>query len=97
MYREKNKKYNVPFSYNASGLELQLNREMNKVMVHKVFDNSPAEEAEIKVDSELNEINGKSAIEIGLPELRRMLKESGNTVNIKVDGKSIDLKLKSII
>ena len=97
MYWEKNKKYNVPFSYNASGLEQQLNREMNKVMVHKVFDNSPAEEAEIKVDSELNEINGKSAIEIGLPELRRMLKESGNTVNIKVDGKSIDLKLKSII
>ncbi|MFY0653224.1 MAG: aspartyl protease family protein [Cyclobacteriaceae bacterium] len=97
MYWEKNDKYNVPFSFNASGLELQLSKDMSKVLIHKVFDNGPAEGAGIMVDSELQELNGKAAIEIGLPELRRQLMEDGKTVNIKVDGKSIDLTLKSLI
>jgi predicted aspartyl protease len=97
MYWEKNKKYNVSFGFNASGLELQLDKELNKVLIHKVFDNSPAADADIKINSELNEVNGRSAADIGLPELRKMLNESGNTVKIKVDGKLIDLKLKSLI
>ncbi|MEQ6121290.1 aspartyl protease family protein [Reichenbachiella sp. MALMAid0571] len=97
MYWEKNDRYSEPFQINASGLELQLSEDMSKVMIHKVFDNSPAEDAGIKVDSELNEVSGKSAIEVGLPELRRILSESGKTVKIKVDGKSIDLKLKALI
>lgn len=97
MYWEKNDRYKEPFQVNASGLELQLNESMSKVLVHKVFDNSPAESAGITVDSELTEVNGKPAIELGLAELRRILSESGKSVKIKVDGKSIDLKLKALI
>ena len=97
MYWEKNNAYNVPFKFNSSGLELQMSKDMSKVMIHKVFDNGPAENVGIMVDSELNEVNGKSAIEIGLPELRKIFSEDGKTVNIKVDGKSYDLMLKSLI
>lgn len=97
IYWEKNQNYNTGFSINASGLELQLSKDKTKVLVHKVFDNSPASATGITVNSELNEINGKSALEIGLTELRKILRANGNTVNIKIDGKSYDITLKSMI
>ncbi|MEQ9289222.1 MAG: aspartyl protease family protein [Cyclobacteriaceae bacterium] len=97
MYWEKNGNYSSPFRINASGLELQLSEDMSKVLVHKVFDNSPAEDAGIKVNSELNEVNGTSATKLGLAELRKILSENGKTVKVKIDGQSIDLNLRSLI
>ncbi len=97
MYWEKNESYATGFTVNASGIELQLSKDKSKVLIHKVFDNSPASAAKIATDSELNEVNGKLAIEIGIADLREMLKKDGTKVNLKVDGKSIDLTLKSLI
>lgn len=97
MYWEKNESYATGFAVNASGLELQLSKDKSKVLIHKVFENSSATAAGIKVNSELNEVDGKSAKDLGLAEIRKMLKQDGKTVSIKVDGKQIDLMLKALI
>lgn len=97
MYWERNKSYDTDFDVNASGMELQLSKDKTKVLVHKVFDNSPASNAGISTNVELDEVNGKPAIEIGLAELRNILKEDGKTVSIKIGGKPMNLELKSMI
>jgi hypothetical protein len=97
MYWEANKNYETPFKVNASGIELQLSTDKSKVMIHKVFDNSPASAAAIVVNSTLESVNGKSATEIGLPELRNIFMQDGTNVTVVVDGKSIDLQLKSLL
>jgi predicted aspartyl protease len=97
MYWEKNKSYDEPFPINSSGLELQLSKDKSKVLIHKIFKNSPAEAAGIKVDSSLDTVNGKSAIEIGLAELREIFSKSGDTVEISINGESMSLTLKSLL
>jgi len=97
MYWEKNESYNSGFAVNSSGIALQLSKDKTKVLVHKVYENSPASAAGITANAELNEINGKPALAIGLADLRKMLIADGSTVNIKVDGKLYDLMLKSML
>ncbi len=97
MYWEKNNSYDDPFPINASGMELQLSRDMSKVMIHKVFDNSPAEYAGIRVDQELQRVNGTPATELGLAKLRQIFTKDGEKVSITVDGKIMDLTLKRML
>lgn len=97
MYWEKNEAYDQAFRINASGLELQLSKDQTKVMVHKVFDKSPASEAGIKTNSVLNSVNGKNAREIGLADLRVALSKSGEKVDLVIDGKPVSLTLKSML
>ncbi len=97
MYWEKNNSYDDPFPINASGMELQLSRDMSKVMIHKVFDNSPAEYAGIRVDQELQRVNGTPATELGLAKLRQIFTKDGEKVSITVDGKTMDLTLKRML
>lgn len=97
MYWEKNSKYDEVFPVNASGMELQLSKDKSAVLIHKVFKGSAAEGAGLTVQSELEQVNGKNASEIGLAELRSIFSKSGNKVAIVVDGKAIDLQLKAML
>ncbi len=97
MYLEKNSSFDAPFMINSSGLELQLSKDKSKVLIHKVFENSAAEAAGVKVDSSLDSINGKKAIDVGLADLRDMLAEEGKSVDLVIDGKPVKLKLKSLL
>ena len=97
MYWEKNESYDSGFAINASGMTFQLSKDKSKVLINKVFENSPASAAGITLNAELNEVNGKSALEMGLADLRDLMKKDGSKVNVKIDGKSYDLVLKSMI
>ncbi|MGL1887823.1 MAG: aspartyl protease family protein [Reichenbachiella sp.] len=97
MYWEKNEHYNDAFLINASGIELQLSKDKSKVLVHKIFKNSPASAAGLKVDQQIESVNGKPAVEIGLAELRQMFGQDGESVVVVVDGKESTLKLKKML
>ncbi len=95
LYLEENSRMATPIAVNCSGLDLQLNKEMTKILVHKVFEGSPAEAAGIKVDDELVSINGKAASELSLVEVEDLLKKGGTKVTLVLDTAgevSLDLK-----
>lgn len=97
MYWEKNESYADGFAVNCSGLELQLSKDKKKVLVHKVFENSPADEAGIALDASLESVNGKSASELGLSEIRDILSQSGQRVSLVIDGKPFELTLRALL
>lgn len=97
MYWTKNSHYDEGFQINASGIELQLSKDKSKVLVHKVFENSPASAASVITDSEIESVNGKKATDIGLAELRKIFAQDGETVKLIIDGKEVNLTLKSML
>ncbi len=101
IYLEKDHTYDANFKVNCSGIDVQLSKDKKKVLIHQVFENSPASEAGIKVDAELLKINGKSMVEINLAEVKKILKKDGETVDLVVSQegseKSVSLKLRSLI
>ncbi|MEO9873073.1 retropepsin-like aspartic protease [Ekhidna sp.] len=78
----KNKSYSDSYNVNASGLYLQLDEEMDKILVHRVYDASPAKVAGIKQDAEILKVNGKDVSEYTLPELRKLLEEVNSDVEL---------------
>ena len=98
---EKNKKFDEPFQLNASGFSLQMNKKMDKVLVHRVFNQGFAAGAGIKKDDQVVSVDGKSISDFTLPELRAFFNESGKSVKLKViqEGteKEITLTLKTIL
>ncbi|WP_109830481.1 aspartyl protease family protein [Reichenbachiella versicolor] len=97
MYWEKSGDFAKEFEINASGLELQLAKDKYTVLVHKVFKDSPAQAAGVKLNAVLNSVDGKDASKLGLAKLRTMLSQSGKTVDVEIDGKAIPLQLKSML
>lgn len=101
VYLEPNANFDKPYPVNASGMNLQYGKGMTAVMIHRVFEGSPAEMAGIQVDAELLSINGKSVTEMKLPEMREMLMDSGKSVKLKIkqEGKEseVTLDLKPLI
>ncbi|WP_422358519.1 aspartyl protease family protein [Reichenbachiella sp.] len=97
MYWEKAKSYDEAFPVNASGMELQLSRNKSQVLVHKVFDDSPASEAGVKVDSTIEAVDGQDASELGLAKLREIFAQDGKKLTVTIDGKDIEMKLKSML
>lgn len=101
MWIKKNSHYGEKFNINSSGMDLVMSKDMKRVIVHQVFDDSPASKAGIKVDSELVSIDGKSASEYALPDIKTILRRSGEstTVVIRQGGKDTEhtLSLKSLI
>ena len=71
------------------------------MLIHQVFEDSPASDAGIKLNDELITINDQSVAEFDLPDIKDLLKKEGETVNlvIKQDGqeKSVSLTLRSLI
>jgi predicted aspartyl protease len=101
IYLERNSNYSKPFTINCSGLDVQLSEDKKKVLIHQVFEGSEGEAKGIKVNAELRSLNGKTMDELNLAEVKDMLKQDGETVNVVVfqDGaeKSVSIKLKSIL
>lgn len=101
IYFIKNTAFETAFFINASGMYLQMNRAMNKVLVHRVYDASPAKIAGIKQDAEVLKINGRAVDSYTLPELRKVLMKSNTNVELVVyqDGeeKSVKLDLQQLI
>lgn len=97
MYWEKSKSYDDEFPVNASGIELQLSKDKSQVLVHKVFDNSPAYEAGVEVDAIIDAVDGEDASALGLAKLRDIFAQDGETVVITIDGEEIEMKLKSML
>ncbi|UXX78161.1 aspartyl protease family protein [Reichenbachiella carrageenanivorans] len=97
MYWEKSDTYDDAFVVNASGIELQLSKDKSQVLVHKVFENSPAFDAGIEVDTAIDAIDGQNAIDLGLAQLRDLLSEDGGTVVLTIAGEEIELQLKKML
>ncbi len=97
MYWEIAKSYGERFTVDASGIELRLSKDKSKVLAHRVFDNSPVAEAGILAGSEIEMVDGKMAIKIGLAKLREIFARDGETVTLTVGGEKIQLKLKSML
>ena len=101
MWLTKNNSWGQKFNVNCSGLDIQLSKDKSKVLVHHVFDNSPATDAGIKVDAELLKVNGTSMDELDLPDVKKMLRKDGESVELVLmqDGseKTVTLNLRSLI
>lgn len=101
LYLEKNKNFKEPYVVNCSGIDVQLSKDMKKVLIHQIIENSPAANAGIMVDSEMVSIGGKPAVELGLVAIRNMLKKPGETVDMVIKNESgekkISLELKSLL
>jgi predicted aspartyl protease len=101
LYLQKDHTYDANFQVNCSGIDVQLSKDKKTVLIHQVFDDSPASEAGIKVNSELVKLNGQSMSEINLADVKKALKMNGETIDlvVKQDGaeKSVSLKLKSLL
>lgn len=101
LYLEKDHTYDANFKVNCSGIDVQLSKDKSKVLIHQVFEDSPASEAGIKLNDELVKINGKTMNEVNLAEVKKMLKQEGETVNLVVNQggseKSVSITLRSLI
>ena len=101
IYLEKDVTYDANFKVNCSGIDVQLSKDKKTVLIHQVFENSPASEAGIKLDDELLKINGKSMVEVNLAEVKKILKREGETVELVVNQggneKTVTLELRSLI
>lgn len=103
LYLEKNKKYDSEFSVSASGLELQLNQAETEVLIHRIYEGSPVSKLGLSINDTILEVNGKDAMECGLPELRKLLgsKSSSKVVKLKVmtsgGAKEVEVALEPLI
>ncbi|WP_258097883.1 aspartyl protease family protein [Marinoscillum pacificum] len=83
VYLESNKNFEKPYLVNASGINLQFNKERTKLLIHRVFEGSPAEIAGIKVDAQLLAVDGQVVESMKLPEIRAALKQANKSVTVK--------------
>ncbi|MBC6399991.1 MAG: aspartyl protease family protein [Ekhidna sp.] len=101
IYLVKDEVYDANFNTNCSGFDVQLAKDKETVLIHEVFENSPASEAGIKINDELLKINGRTMAEVNLPNIKKLLKQEGEKVDlmIKQDGeeKLVTLELRSLI
>ncbi|GAB4237702.1 MAG: hypothetical protein Tsb0034_12990 [Ekhidna sp.] len=92
LYLERDHTYDANFKVNCSGFDIQLAKDKKTVLVHEVFEDSPASEAGIQVDDELIAINGMSMEEVNLPDLKKMLKEEGKEVELVMNRNGVEKK-----
>jgi len=101
MWIQKNSHFGEKLNVNSSGMDLQLSQDKKKVLVHYIMDDSPAKEAGIQLNSELVSVNGKPVEAYALPDIQKILRRSGETVDlvIKNNGqeKKYTLELRSMI
>ncbi len=101
LYFEKNSNYGKKMDVNCSGIDLQLSPDKQKMLVHQVFENSPAARAGIKLNDELISVNNTPVSELALPDIKKMLRQEGQKVNLVLldngQQKSVSLELKSLL
>lgn len=100
LYVEPNKSFREPFEYNMTGLILRrgYNEHLDIIGIHP---DSPAAEADLKEGDRVTHINGKSALEIDLFELRSLFIQNGKSINLTIrrngESSEVSLLLKRII
>ena len=101
MWLTKNQTYGQKLSVNCSGIDVQLSKDKKKILIHQVFEDSPASEAGIKLNDELLKINDQSTDKINLADVKKMLRKEGETVALVLNQngqeKSVSLTLRSLI
>jgi hypothetical protein len=101
LYLEPNRLYHDQFEVNCSGLELVADDTFQRVIIDHVYAGSPAEEAGLKVGNEIVQINGANVSDFQLPQIRSILSQDGEEVEILIDRegelRSYTLKLQPLI
>ena len=102
IYFEKNTHFRErKFNVNCSGIDLQLSKDKEKLLIHQVFENSPASKAGILLNDELVEIDGMRVKGVGLPKIQQILRKEGETIELLIarsgDMKTFSITLKSLL
>jgi hypothetical protein len=101
MSLESNRLYHDQFEVNCSGLELVTDDAFQRVIIDHVYAGSPAEEAGLKVGNEIVQINGANVSDFQLPQIRSILSQDGEEVEILIDREGelhgYTLKLQALI
>lgn len=101
IYFEQNGNFGQPIADDASGFDLQYSTDMTRLLIHRVHENSPASLSGIKVDDELLSIDGKEVSSMKLPDIRKLLSESGKQVQLTLKSgnqqRNVSLALDQII
>ena len=85
IFLEPNRLHHEAFEVNCSGLELVMDDTLEKVRVNHVYTDSPAEESSIKVGDEIIQIDGVSVTDLQLSQIRSILSQDGQEVEISVN------------
>jgi hypothetical protein len=88
MALEPNRLYYDPFEVNCSGLELVTDDAFQRVIIDHVYAGSPAHEAGLEVGDEILQINGANVSDLQLPQIRSMLSQDGQEIEILIDRNS---------
>ncbi|MFC1948872.1 aspartyl protease family protein [Chloroflexota bacterium] len=101
IFLEPNRLYYDQFEVNCSGLELVMDDALQRVIIDHVYEDSPAHEAGLKVGDEIIQINGTSVSDFQLPQIRSMLSQDGEKIEILIDRtgelRSYSLRLRPLI
>jgi len=101
MSLEPNRLYHDRFEVNCSGLELVTDDAFQGVIIDHIYAGSTAEEAGLKVGDEIVQINGTNVSDFQLPQIRSMLSQDGEEVEILINREgellSYTLKLRALI
>lgn len=75
-----------PYEYDLSGLWLQATgANFNTYRIETVYPNTPAAKVGIQSGDVLKEINGRSASQFNLPQIRQQLSQSGKNIQLVVE------------
>ena len=101
MSLEPNRLYHDQFEVNCSGLELVTDDTFQRVIIDHIYAGSPADEAGLEVGDEIVQIDGANVSNFQLSQIRSILSQDGEEVEILIDRKgelcSYTLKLKALI
>jgi hypothetical protein len=85
MSLEPNRLDHDQFEVNCSGLELVTDDTFQRVIIDHVYAGSPAHEAGLEVGDEIIQINGANVSAFQLPQIRTMLSQDAQEVEILID------------
>jgi len=88
--------FGQPFLFNLTGLELIPDRNWN-LTVQKVYPGSPADQAGIKVNDLITEINSQPIQSYKPGELHQLLMQQGQTVLLQIKSRKIVRKISIVL
>jgi C-terminal processing protease CtpA/Prc len=88
MSLEPNRLYDDQFEVNCSGLELVTDDAFQRLIIDHTYAGSPAHETGLEVGDEILRINGATVSDFQLPQIRSMLSQDGQEIEILIDRNS---------
>ncbi len=79
-----NSRYGKTHLINSAGVEILLSEDKERIMVHDIFEGSPAEEVGILEGDELLKVDGKDAKTLSFAEIREILMNEGESVTLQL-------------